>query len=295
MSSRRENEARGREPGRPLDEWRPAAKKAPAEEGGRRWPVGRPWLLPLVLVLLVLAVGALLIGVWYGDRVGGTSVYEDSVDSGPEPVVRVTNGSGRVRVKGTKGLETVEITAKRYARGFSPTSAKENAAQVPVDIAHEGSTVEISSDSGRGTGVDYDLKVPPGSTVEIESAVGDVEVSSLSNNVKVRAEGGDVTVKDVRGSVEIEAPRGDVAVESMSTETGRAGITVGFGNVSLKDLAVGVLEAQIEAGDATLSGRFSGGGRVFVETGSINSRLPSEDAKDLNLETRVGEVTRDER
>ncbi len=290
---------RGREPDRPLDgpldERRPAAKKAPTEEGARGWFVGRPWLLPLVFVLLVFVAGALLLGFWYGDRVGGTSVYEDSVDSGSEPMVRVTNGPGRVRVKGAKGLETVEITAKRYARGFSPTSAKENAAHVPVDITHEGSTIEISSNGGRGTGVDYDLKVPPGSTVEIESAVGDVEVSGLSNNVTVRAEGGDVTVKDIRGSAKIEAPQGDVAVESMSTETGRAEITLGFGNVSLKDLVVGILEAQVKAGDVALSGRFSGGGRVLVETGSINARLPSEDTKDLNLETRVGEVARDER
>jgi hypothetical protein len=293
MSSLWENETHGEEPGRQLAGPPVPASKPLTARGARGGLAGRSWRLPLVFGLLMLAVGVVLAWLLYGDRAGGTSVYQDSVGSEAEPVVRVTNGPGRVRVEGTEG-ETVEITAKRYARGFGPTSAVENAASIPVDIARDGSTVNISSNGGRGTNVDYDLKVPRGSTVEVESAVGDVEVSGLSNNVTVRAEGGDVSVKNVRGSVKIEAPRGDVAVESMSTETGRADITVGFGDLQLKDLVVGILEAQIEAGDADLSGRFSGGGKVFVETGSINSRLPSGDTKDLDLEAYTGEVARDD-
>jgi hypothetical protein len=299
VSSRRENEARGAEPGRPSygpSGWgEPAAKRAPAEERARGGPAGRPWLSPLVFGLLVLAVVGVFLWFWYGDRAGGTSVFEDSVDSGPEPVIRVTNGPGRVGVKGVEGLETVEITAKRYARGFGPTSARENATRVPVEIDRDGSILEISSNGGRGTGADYDLQVPAASIVEIESEIGDVEVSGLSNNVTVRAEGGDVAVEDVRGSIKIEAPQGDVTAETVSTDTGRVEITVGLGDLELEDLVVGILEAQVEAGDVTLSGRFSGGGRVFVETGSIDDRLPPEDTKDLDLEARVGEVVRDER
>ncbi len=55
-----------------------------------------------------------------------------------------------------------------------------------------------------------------------------------------------------------------------------------------------VLEAHVEAGDVTLSGRFSGSGRVLVETGSIDARIPPEDARELTFETRVGEISRDE-
>src|ERR687885_381687 len=228
-----------------------------------------------------------------------SSLWENETH-GEEPDRQLAGPSGR-RLPASKPL------TERGARGglagrswrlllvFGLTSAKENAASIPVDIARDGSTVNISSNGGRGTNVDYGLKVPRGSTVEVESAVGDVEVSGLSNNLTVRAEGGDVSVKNVRGSVNIEAPRGDVAVESMSTETGRADITVGFGDLQLKDLVVGILEAQVEAGDADLSGRFSGGGKVFVGTGSINSWLPSGDTKDLDLEAYAGEVARDDK
>lgn len=249
-------------------------------------------LLVVGLLVLALVVGGVLLWRWYGDQTGGTSTFEDSVASGPEPLVRLTNGPGQVRVEGIEA-EVVEISAEKYARGSDPTAAGENASEVDVDVAREGSTLEISSDGGRGTGVDYALRVPRGSKVEIESAEGDVEVSGIADSVQARAEMGDVTVRDVRGSVTIEAPQGDVAVEGISTETGNVDISVGSGDLVLRDLVVGILEARVEAGSAELLGRFSGGGRLLVETGSIAVRVPPEDVRELGLETRVGEVARE--
>ena len=303
MSFRSEDETRGEAAGRPRggppDEGLSAARTGPAEGGRRGRSVGRPEQRRLVLivagiVLLALVAGVLLLRLSYGDRAGNTSVFEDSIVSGPEPVLRLTNGPGRVRIEGVEGLESVDISAKRYARGSSSAAAKENAAEVPVNLSGEGSVLEISSDGGGGVGVDYDLSVPPGSAVEVESEAGDVEISGLNNKVTVRVAGGDVAMEDVRGSVTIEAPRGDVAVESSGTETGRAEIMIGSGDLDLEDLVIGILESQVEAGDATLSGRFSGSGSIFVETGSIIVRLPAEDARELDLETRVGEVVRED-
>ncbi len=250
-------------------------------------------MLPIVgLLILILAVGGVLLWRWYGDQVGGTSSFEDSVASGPEPLVRLTNGPGQVRVEGVEA-EAVEISAERYARGSDPAAARENASGVAVDVAREGSTLEISSDGGRGTGVDYSLRVPAGSKVEIESAAGDVEIAGVADSVGAKAEMGDVTVRDVRGSVTVEAPRGDVAVEGVSTETGNVEISVGSGDLRLRDLLVGILEARVEAGSAELLGRFAGGGRLTVETGSIAVRVPPEDVRELALEARVGGVARE--
>lgn len=246
------------------------------------------------LLVVALVAGAVMLWRWYGDQAEGTSVFEDSVASGSEPTVRLINGPGQVRVEGGEDLEAVEITAKRYARGADPAAAAENAAGVDVNTSREGSTVEISSDAGRGVGVDYALRVPVGSRVEVESVAGDVEVLGLAGDVSAVVEAGDVAVRDVLGSVTVEAPQGDVAVEEMSTETGKAAISTGSGDVALGNLTVAILDARVEAGDVELTGRFSGGGQVFVETGSITVRLPPEDARELDLESRVGEVVRED-
>jgi hypothetical protein len=285
--------------GNPPDE-RPTEAHEPPEEGERRGRLpghqgrGLAPVLVLGLLVLALAVGGIFLWLYYGDRAGSTSVYEDSIESGPEPLVRLVSGPGQVRVEGVEGLENVEISAKRYARGRNSTVAKENASGVPVDVSNDGSILEISSDGGRGVGVDYDLRVPAGSVVEVESSAGDVEVSGLDNEVRVVAESGDVSLQDVQGSIAVEATQGDVTIQSVNTETGNAGIMVGSGDLELADLVVGILEARVEIGDVSLGGRFSGSGSVLVETGSIDVRLPSEDARDLDLEARVGEVVRDD-
>jgi hypothetical protein len=296
VSFRPENGERGGEAGGPPGERLPAPTREPTERRRGRLTF-RPGLVPVIvgLLLLALLIGLVLLVFSLGDSAGGTSVFEDSIETGPEPVVRLTNGPGRVSIEGVEGLENVEISAKRYARGRNTAAAKENAADVPVRVSSgEGSALEISSDGGDGTGVDYALRVPPGSIAEVESEAGDVTVSGLDNNVTVRAESGDVSVEDVRGSIGIEASQGDVTVESVSTETGNAEITVGSGDLEIENLVVGILEARVESGDVALLGRFSGSGLVFVETGSINVRLPSEDTNDLTLEARVGEVVRED-
>ena len=251
-------------------------------------------LLFALLLLALLAVAAILLLRSLGESISGTSITTDSIDSaGPEPRVRLANAAGQVRVEGVKGSRSVDYEATRYAMAADPAAAKQRASEVPVDISREDSKIVIETDGGEDTGADYTLRVPTGSSVEVESEVGDVEVSGISGNVTVGAEAGDVRVRDVGGDVKVEAPRGEVSVGDVNTDTGSANLEVGVGDVSLEDLILGTLEASVEAGDVTFSGRFSGGGRVTVETGDIVARLPPEDTRDLTLETRIGSVLRE--
>ncbi len=260
-------------------------------EGPRRSP---PLLLLLVVLLLAfLAVVGLLVWRSRDDDLSGTSVMRDSVDSGPDPRVRLTNAAGQVRVEGVEDLESLEYEVTRYAMASDPVAAKRRASEVPVNLSREDSTIVLETDGGRGTGADYLLRVPAGGTVEVESGAGDVEVTGLSGDVTVVAEAGDVTVSNAGSDVTIESPQGDVTVGGVSTDTGQAELEVGTGDVTLRDIIVGTLEAQVEAGDVALSGRFSGSGRVLVETGNITASLPPEDTRELTLETSVGEVVRE--
>ena len=270
-----------------------AAQAPRARERGR--PRTSPLLLLLsALILALLAVAAVLLWRSLGDSISGTSVAQDSIDSaGPKPRVHLTNAAGRVRVEGVEGSNSVEYEATRYAMGPDPAAAKQQASEVPVDISREDSRITIETDGGRDTGADYDLRVPAGSSVDIESEAGDVEVSGLTGNVRVAAEAGDVTIGNVGGGVNVSVPQGDVTVANVNTDTGGAELEVGSGDVFLEDLILGTLEASVEAGSVTLSGRFSGDGRISVETGDIIARLPAEDTRDLTLQARVGNVLRE--
>jgi hypothetical protein len=281
---------------RDAEESRPDEQAPPGPEEARRRPSRTSPLLALlaVLVLVVLAVAAIFLFRSFGESISGTSVARDSLDSaGPEPYVRLTNAAGQVRIEGVQGSKSIEYEATRYAMAADPAAAKQRASEVPVDISREDSEIVIQTDGGEDTGADYTLAVPSGCTVEVEAEEGDVEVSGITGNVTVAAEAGDVTVRKVGGNLEVEAPSGDVSVGDVNTETGSADLEVGSGDLSLEDLILGTLEASVDAGDVTLLGRFSGGGRVSVQTGDIIARLPPEDTRDLILQTRVGSVLRE--
>ncbi len=267
------------------------ARSGPRREGPAR--VLTFLLLLAFLLLALLAVAALLVWRPLGDNLSGTSVARDSIDSGPEPRVRLTNATGQVRVEGVEDLQSIEYEVTKYALAGDPAAAKRRASEVPVDISREDSTVVLKTGGGRGTGADYLLKVPSAGAVEVESGAGDVEVTSLSGNVRVVANSGDVTVRNTGNDVTVEAPQGDVAVSGISTDTGQTELEVGSGDVTLQNMIVGTLEARVEAGDVALSGRFSGSGRVFVVTGNITANLPPEDTRELTVQTRVGRVVRE--
>lgn len=274
-----------RRPGRP-----------PSRSRGTRERAARPGALTVLaalLLLVLLVVAAIFFWRMLGDEVPGASVARDSIDSGREPRVGITNGPGDVVVEGTGGPEAVAYEVTRYAVAGDPEAARNAASEVPVDVAREGSTVTLETDGGGETGADYAVEMPAGGGVEVEAEEGDVEVTGLDGNVTVRAESGDVTVRDVAGDVTIEAEGGDVTVGGMRTDTGNLELVVGSGDVTLEDLIVGTLEAAVEAGDVTLSGRFSGEGRVTVGTGDITADLPSGDATNLALETLVGGISRE--
>ena len=271
----------------------PRRDEAPRDRG--RNTRSLPLLLLLgALVLALLAVAAILLWRSLGDSISGTSVAKDSIDSArPEPHVVITNAAGQVRVEGVEGSNTVEYEATRYAMGRDPVSAKEQASEVPVDISREDSKITIQTDGGSDTGADYALRIPSGGSVDVESEAGDVEVSGLTGNVNIAAEAGDVTVDGVGGNVSVRTPQGDVTIANVNTDTGGAELDVGSGDVLLEDVILGTLEARVETGSVTFSGRFSGDGRVSVETGDIVARLPAEDTRDLILQARVGNVLRE--
>lgn len=281
-----------RRPGRD----RPPEERPPSGTRRTRERASRAGLLPILAAVLLLVLLILLaVFLWrtLGDEVPGASVAEDSIDSGPEPRVNITNGPGSVRVEGTDG-QSVDYTVTRYALAGDPAAARSAAAQVPVELSRDdNSTITLQTDGGGETGADYSVRMPAGGRVEIDAEEGDVEVEGLDGNVTVRAESGDVTVRDVAGDVTVEAEQGDVTVGGMSTDTGNLALEVGAGDVSLEDLIVGTLEATVEAGDVSLSGRFSGEGRVSVGTGDITANVPSGDATQLDLQTLVGNVSRE--
>lgn len=250
-------------------------------------------LILIVIILALLTLGALFAWRSLGADVSGKSVANDTLASGPNPSIRVLHTRGTIRLEGVDNLESVELEVTKYAVASDKQRARRRASRVTTDLSKNDSTFVVETGGGRATGADYAIRVPIGSSVELESKAGDIEVVNLEGDVNVRAEAGDVTIKDIRGSVGAQVRQGDLLVSGVSTDTGQLNIDVGVGNASIKDIIVNTLNTRLETGDAVLSGNFSGSGRVRVRTGDILVRLSPEDAEELTLEARIGDVVRE--
>ncbi|TCJ13640.1 hypothetical protein E0L93_14575 [Rubrobacter taiwanensis] len=263
------------------------------EEGGEGR--GRRTLILAAVLAALIGLAAAGLYLWrsYDTRAGGTSEYGESVNTGEEPAVTVRGGVGRVIVEGREGLEAVEITARRHARGPDEAAAEQRAAGIPIDIEREGDTLYIESGGGRNTAVDYELAVPAGSSVTVETGSGAVEVRGVLGDVTAGTGAGDVTVAGSRGSVTVETSAGDATVENVTTETGRLSLRADAGSVELRDLTLGTLDVRVGAGDVELAGRIRGSGEIRIERGNVIVGVPEEDTASLSFEVWLGEVMRE--
>lgn len=249
-------------------------------------------MILLLVILVALALGALFAWRSFGSDISGKSVVKDSINSGPNPQVRISNPRGSIRVEGVNDLQSVEFEVTKYAIGSDEDEARRRASEVTSNLSRDGSVFVIEADERRGTGADYTLRIPEDGSVEVESGAGDVSVNGVEGDVRVSAEAGDVTVSETRGSAYVEAQQGDVEISDVRTDAGRAEVEVGVGDLEIENLVVGTLDARVGTGDVILSGRFSGDGVVLVQTGDVVVEVPPEDTAELELKARIGDVVR---
>ena len=77
----------------------------------------------------------------------------------------------------------------------------------------------------------------------------------------------------------VAAPQGDVIIDDVSTETGQVELEVGSGDVALRDLIVGTLEASVEARLGRVGGREPsrmGGDEVSLDLAALFGRFGEE-------------------
>jgi hypothetical protein len=209
---------------------------------------------------------------------------------GPRGTFSIRVASGEVSVRGVEG-DKVRVGVddqQAFEREFS------------VD-ARDGS-LEIRQKEklgfnpfSRGNSVDFEVEVPHGARVSIDTASGDIEAFDLDGDKRFRTASGDITLHRLVGPVDIETVSGDVDLDGQAPVDLRVKSVSGDTKVRvprLRRLEMNTtsgdmwLDAELHgdgpfalrsiSGDATIVGR--SGFRVEAEsiTGDLSSELPSK-------------------
>lgn len=152
--------------------------------------------------------------------------------------------AGKVTV--TTGDGPVRVTEKLVYGRHKPTMAHTSTAGTVHLTA--GSCLAVFD---RGCEVDYEVRVPAGTAVEVRADAGDVSVTGLAGDLRVTARAGKVTATDLRSAhTTVQADAGEVALRYRAAPS-----TVDV-NAIAGDIAIGVpgdtsyaVDASTTAGD----------------------------------------------
>lgn len=247
--------------------------------------------------LIALLVGALPAVASAQDYVVRRSQIDTVVPLERDGTVDLTIISGRIRVVGWD-RQDVKVSAS-IDRGL-----------VKIDAGSSRIRVGVEGDRGRAGEAIFDVSVPRGARVILNSTSGDLFASGTRGELKAESVSGDVDVADVvrrlsvetvSGSQRIANVTGDVRVDAVSGRIEMERITgdIDAESVSGRVVMLGATSKFVKAG--SVSGRvvFAGpidpAGRYEFEShsGSIRLALPEGTGALLRVETFSGHVESD--
>jgi hypothetical protein len=255
------------------------------------------FLMTLCLILTAVTSGA--------DR-----RFEKKFSVSAGGVLRLSTDVGSVTVTGGSSNE-VSIVAELWG-----SERDVNEFEITADQSGSGVDVKGRNKRGRswfgmgGSNVDvrFTISVPRDYNLEMNTAGGNISVSTLKGWVKGGTSGGNVEVTSVEGTVNMHTSGGNVRAEGITgkvdmetsggevqvaTVVGDVDVSTSGGNIGLRDVD-GAVRAETSGGDVRVRLKNSNKG-VYVETsgGNIELAMARNSSANVDASTSGGDVTCD--
>jgi hypothetical protein len=161
-----------------------------------------------------------------------TEPFSRTFPVGKGATLILSNTSGTVQVTAASG-DRIDVDALKHAWGPNAEQAKRRLADAQIESYASGNRVELRVEHGdrggdRRVDIEFNVKVPADTAVDIRTASGDVRVTNVKGEVRVQSANGHLAlegttrlaaVKTVSGSITI-ANGGADAQLSLSTING---------------------------------------------------------------------------
>jgi DUF4097 and DUF4098 domain-containing protein YvlB len=215
---------------------------------------------------------------------------EVSIDIAPDGTVNVVNSAGTVSIHAGSGRQ---VTLSYVTRS--------NKVEVDHSVTPDKRRVELRTHAltdQRPTGdemrVDYDLAVPAGVSVSINTATAPITVDGLSGEITLSSDTGQIVVRNV-AKAHVHARSVTAPVNLTDVVNGEVEITTSGGAVQLVNVSGNKVSVGTANGNITYRGDCSGGGSYILTThsGSIDVTLPESASVDLSARSMNGSVQND--
>jgi hypothetical protein len=172
-------------------------------------------------------------------------------------------------------------------------------------IRQSGNSIHIDYVNYRNISVDYEITVPPDTTirsrsgsgdqiiegthgnVDVQTGSGDVKLSRLNGEIRLQTGSGNIRAHDISGAVKGGTGSGDVEIEESGS--GDIDLHTGSGNLSARGVQGG-FHGETGSGDITAEGTQTGTWDMRTGSGNVHIRLPQNAAFDADISTSSGTV-----
>jgi len=205
---------------------------------------------------------------------------------GPNSSVTVINEFGPVNVKGIPGHQVL-ITAKLHSN------------KVEVDAGQMGDRIDVTSHQlARGSesdaAVEYEISVPPDTSVTVRAPSGPITAQHLWADVVVEGDAAKIDVRDVRNAhVHARTVTGPITLANIVN--GHVEVTSVNGDVQLTNVDGRKVSVNTTKGNIRYAGDFGSGGSYMLVnySGDIEVTMPSTASVDLSARSVNGKVEQD--
>lgn len=172
-------------------------------------------------------------------------------------------------------------------------------------LRQEGNSIHVDYVNVRDISVDYEIAVPPDTTVrtrsgsgdqtvegtrgnaDLQSGSGDMRLANLTGEIRLQTGSGNVRGHDISGPIHGGAGSGDIQIDE--TGSGDIELHTGSGNITVRGIQGG-LRADAGSGDITAEGTQSGAWEIRTGSGNVHVRLPGNAAFDAELTSSSGTI-----
>lgn len=246
--------------------------------------------------------------------VESTEPFSRTFPVGKGAILMLSNVAGNIQVTAGSS-DRIEVEARKHAWGQNAEQAKQRLADALIETYATGNRVELRVEGderrgARGNDVEFNVKVPADTAVDVRTVSGDIRVTNVKGEVRVQGVSGNVglegttrvaTVKTVSGGITINNAGADAQL-SLSTVSGdllvqalnsRAlDVNTINGDVHITGWSGDRAQIRTLDGDLDLQASLVKGGRYEVDShsGNINLSLPEQPGFELEAHTFNGRI-----
>lgn len=250
---------------------------------------------------ILVSLAALLVGgcLTYPARVEVPG--ELSPAAGRLEKIRVETFNGSVTLRCVEGAPRVKVRYVRFSSGKTEGDALEFAEAVAVTAERSAGNPGLlaivarppAGLFGRSCGARFEIELPPGSAVDVETSNGGVEIADAVGPVVVRTSNGQVKAARVQGDLDLETHNGKIEV--LESRGGSVRATTSNGAIVAEE-TTGSVSLETRNGPITIrAAALPEDCRIEASTsnGRISMEVPSTARARVALRTSNGRVSAD--